>query len=182
MTKERKRRPGGGRKPKGEISGKSAVFSTRITPETRAALEAAARKNGRSLSQEIERRLRFGLVDSRDEPKELQALLHAISHIAKRIAGLESGSWRADAFRAKAFRIAVDRLLEKLSPDGPITTPANLKAFYDSIPGEHSKMISTPEAFADAVMLSLWEQIVSDERINKELFPKFSLVKRDLGL
>src|SRR5262245_47348861 len=49
-----KRAPGGGRKPQGEIKGKSATFATRITPETRAALDRSAKRNGRSLSQEVE--------------------------------------------------------------------------------------------------------------------------------
>src|SRR5262245_39915466 len=58
----RKRAAGGGRKPKGHIKGKFATFSTRITPETRAALEREAARNGRSLSQESELRLQETLV------------------------------------------------------------------------------------------------------------------------
>jgi hypothetical protein len=44
--------------PKGEYVGKSAVLSTRITPDLREGLQNAANKSGRSLSQEIEYRLR----------------------------------------------------------------------------------------------------------------------------
>lgn len=44
--------------PKGEYAGKSQVLSTRIRADTRAALVAAAKRSGRSLSQEIEHRLR----------------------------------------------------------------------------------------------------------------------------
>lgn len=180
MVKRRAR--GGGRKPKGDITGKSAVFSTRIRPETRAALERAARESGRSLSQEIEKRLEYGLVDSREEPPELQALCHALSHIAKRVAGLERNTWRSDPFRARAFRVAVDRLLERLSPEGKPTTPADLKAFYELMPGNHSKMIETPEAFADSVIRSVWEQLLSEDAATQVLFPKFRLTNRVLGL
>jgi hypothetical protein len=49
------RAPGGGRKCRGE--GPSVHFNSRITPETRRVLEAAAKRNGRSLSHEIELRL-----------------------------------------------------------------------------------------------------------------------------
>jgi hypothetical protein len=55
---KRKRAPGGGRKPKGPIKGKSAALSTRITPELRQLLDDAAEEAGRSLSQEVELRLR----------------------------------------------------------------------------------------------------------------------------
>lgn len=57
MLKPRKRAPGGGRKPKGEIAGKSALLSTRIRPDTRAMLKRAAKEAGRSVSQEAELRL-----------------------------------------------------------------------------------------------------------------------------
>jgi hypothetical protein len=44
--------------PKGEYAGKAKTINTRATPELRDWLEKAAKKSGRSLSQEIETRLR----------------------------------------------------------------------------------------------------------------------------
>lgn len=44
--------------PKGEFGDKSAVLSTRISAELRAALEASVEKTGLTLSREIEHRLR----------------------------------------------------------------------------------------------------------------------------
>jgi hypothetical protein len=49
--------------PKGEYTGKSKVLSTRIRPDTREALSAAAKASGRSLSQEIEHRLRRSFLE-----------------------------------------------------------------------------------------------------------------------
>ena len=49
--------------PKGEYSGKSSVFSTRIRPDLRQGLEKAAKQSGRSLSQEVEFRLRRSFVE-----------------------------------------------------------------------------------------------------------------------
>lgn len=69
----RKRAPGGGRKPKGEIFGKRAVFSTRIQIETRQALERESARNKRSLSQEVEERLKASLR----EPVALERALGA---------------------------------------------------------------------------------------------------------
>ena len=56
----RKRAPGGGRKPAGPISGKLSIFSTRITHETRVALEAEAGMTGQSISQVAEQLINLG--------------------------------------------------------------------------------------------------------------------------
>jgi TraY domain len=52
--------------PRGEYGGKigrTAVLSTRLQPDTRARLSAAAKANKRSLSQELEHRLRGSFID-----------------------------------------------------------------------------------------------------------------------
>jgi hypothetical protein len=49
--------------PTGNYGGKSGVLSTRIRPDTRAAIVAAAKKSKQSLSQEIEHRLRRTFID-----------------------------------------------------------------------------------------------------------------------
>jgi hypothetical protein len=54
---------GKGATPKGEFVGKSAVFSTRIRPDLRIKLEKAAKDSGRSVSQEVEFRLRRSFTD-----------------------------------------------------------------------------------------------------------------------
>src|SRR5207249_419908 len=50
-----------GRAPKGAYAEKTTVMSFRIRPDTKAALRKAAATKGRSLSQETEHRLRWGL-------------------------------------------------------------------------------------------------------------------------
>lgn len=52
-----------GRKPKGEYSDKAATIATRVTAELRSQLDIAAKENGRSLSQEIEDRLRQSFAE-----------------------------------------------------------------------------------------------------------------------
>jgi hypothetical protein len=52
-----------GPSPKGEYVGKSSVFSTRIRPDLRKRLEQAAKLSGRSLSQEVEHRLRRSFIE-----------------------------------------------------------------------------------------------------------------------
>jgi hypothetical protein len=54
-----------GPQPKGEYgrnTGRTAVLSTRLQPDTRARLSRAAKKNKRSLSQELEHRLRLSFI------------------------------------------------------------------------------------------------------------------------
>ena len=55
-----------GPQPKGEYGGKirrTAVLSTRLQPDTRARLSEAAKASGRSVSQELEHRLRRTFTD-----------------------------------------------------------------------------------------------------------------------
>ena len=55
-----------GPQPKGEYGrsiGRTAVLSTRLQPDTRAQLLKAAKANGRSLSQELEHRLRRTFIE-----------------------------------------------------------------------------------------------------------------------
>lgn len=49
--------------PKGEYAGQTAVLSTRITPELRARLEEAVERTGKTLSREIEHRLRRSFLE-----------------------------------------------------------------------------------------------------------------------
>jgi hypothetical protein len=58
------RMPRKGKAPAGEIAGKGAQFSTRISQDLRIALEDAAAKSGRSLSQEFETRLRGSFAET----------------------------------------------------------------------------------------------------------------------
>jgi hypothetical protein len=55
-----------GPKPKGEYgrtAARTAVLSTRLQPDTRARLEDAAKSSRRSLSQELEHRLRRSFIE-----------------------------------------------------------------------------------------------------------------------
>jgi TraY domain len=108
---KRTRAPGGGRKPKGEFGGKSAWLSTRITEETREKLEAAAAKSGRSLSQEIEARLKqsFGIQQEGDPQ------LKAIGYLLRQLTIMIGPQWYSDPWAFSAFRAGTNNLLESLS-------------------------------------------------------------------
>jgi hypothetical protein len=89
----RKRAPGAGRKPRGEFKGKSATLTTRITPETRAAMESAAQKSGRSLSQEVERRLIDSVRNERNRRSDVRALNEAIAIVAEKVEIATGKQW-----------------------------------------------------------------------------------------
>ena len=115
----RKRKPGGGRKPRGE--GPAVAFNTRIEPETRRLLERAAKENGRSLSAEIARRLKNSFGPAAASDIQTRALCHLLDRIVTMARGLkrtggEPFNWRTNRFDYLAFKYAVEELLHLLAP------------------------------------------------------------------
>ncbi|WP_037435827.1 hypothetical protein [Sinorhizobium fredii] len=127
-----KRAPGAGRKPKGEFSGKSAAFSTRITPELRAALEKESKETGKSLSQIVERRLR----DSFDHPKRWERALgpehvRAFAYVvAKIVSSLEVATgqhWHKDGFTSLALKGALNIAVNYFGSQDEVCVPERIE-------------------------------------------------------
>jgi hypothetical protein len=104
--------------PRGEYSNKSRVLSTRIREDTRAALEGAAAESGRSLSQEIERRLRQSfdqdrLISAKFGTRQNYALLRLLASLFDTAPG-NNESWLNDADNynhvAHSIRVVLDAL------------------------------------------------------------------------
>src|SRR5436190_20191158 len=101
---------GKGPRPKGEYAGKSSVFSTRIRPDLRKNLERAAKASGRSLSQEVEHRLRRSFVEDEKVAeafgdRRTYRLMRLMSDAIQLSQNEENdGHWLDDPFR---FRIAL---------------------------------------------------------------------------
>jgi hypothetical protein len=129
---KRVRRPGGGRKPKGPIRNKLETFSTRITAQTRQALDREAKETGQSVSQVAERLLWTGL-EARSRGRSMQPI-RALSFLFERLALAACGAnnyrmrgfleyrvnhWRVDPFAFGAFKVAARMLLDYLEPEGP---------------------------------------------------------------
>jgi len=132
----RKRAPGGGRKPQGEFSSKSAQLATRVTFETRRALDAAARKSGRSLSQEVERRLRDSLKSSAkaDRDRPTAALTHLVTRLVELISVISKRPWNSNRWCIETLKFAVTKLLDQVpAPDSD--QPTHLDAFTPEILG-----------------------------------------------
>lgn len=137
------RNPSRGRPPKGEHRGKSATFSTRITPELRSALEYAAETSGRSISQEVETRLRLsfdaelqrGQRDKLIEAfggEESFALFVVLSMFIQSIEIKTGRPWHADRYTYEQVAAGAAFILDSFAPDGEPTPPEGLRWKHDT--------------------------------------------------
>jgi hypothetical protein len=108
-----------GRPPAGEYADKKLVANFRIRPDTSRLLAAAARKSGRSVSQETEHQLRRALVD-RGGPTH--AVIGAISAaIDGLLAGQPAGEqWLKDPRAFDQVASAFSSALEMFRPAGDV--------------------------------------------------------------
>ena len=114
----KKRAPGAGRKPRGDFTGKTATLTTRITAETRAAMERAAQKSGRSLSQDVERRLVDSVRNERNRRSDIRALAEAIAIVAEKVEKATGKHWLQDASTGEELRRGIDVLVRHFAPHG----------------------------------------------------------------
>jgi len=150
----RMRKPGAGRKPIGPLKGKTSTFSTRITAETRGALEAEAASSGLSISQAAERLLRIGLELKRD--RELDDPVRALGYVIRTIdqfcrSTTSDGrdcDWRTDPSVFESFRLALATFLERLRPPGQIDASV-----------EGPLVGRSPEQHGEAVFRLIWNYL-----------------------
>jgi hypothetical protein len=121
-NKNRKRAPGGGRKPKGRFAGNTERFNVRCTPEIKGRLEMEALKNKRSLPQEIQERLQRTFEYDADNSRDpaTAGLIFMVEFAAREFGGGRGGlpAWRTNAVEFEEFKAAIDIILERLRPAG----------------------------------------------------------------
>jgi hypothetical protein len=161
MKPKRKRVPGGGRKPSGPFKQSAAQLTVRMPDDMRAQLDAAAKKKGWSLSQELLWRLRVSFekenyADHRDPAT--RALCFLIAETAQRVRLGIPVQWHLNPFLFRAFKLGVAALLDALAPTGEAKSPLPefskvLKANELQLLGDR---LETPEiAAAEAAKLTL---------------------------
>ncbi len=118
--------------PRGEYAGKSSVFSTRIRPDLRQKLEQGAKQSGRSLSQEIEHRLRRSFVEDEkisdafgDRRTYLIMKMIAMGINLPRMREEPDVSWLDDPYYFDLSIGTALSILEAIRPKGEITAPEN---------------------------------------------------------
>ena len=122
----RRRATGGGRKPSGPFRHSAAQLTVRMPDDMRARLDAAAKKKGWSLSQELLWRLRVSFekenyANHRDPAT--RALCFLIAETAQRVHNRIPKQWHRDPFLYRAFKLGVAALLNALEPAGAAKSP-----------------------------------------------------------
>jgi hypothetical protein len=143
--------------PKGEYAGKSSVFSTRIRPDLRKWLEKATKQSGRSLSQEVEHRLRRSFVED-DKIAEafgdrrtfrLMRMMADAIHLTEE-KDAEAGDWLSNPY---SFHVALNAALSVLRA----VEPPGLWGDEDAIATFESNVESAGQAHAEKV----WHGVAS---------------------
>lgn len=120
-----------GRPIKGMAGGKTAAFSTRITPELRKRLEQSAAESGTSLSDEIERRLwlTFRLDDEKrrmfakfGNPQNYAAC-RIFADLMKELSAAAGKPWAEDRWTFDQFAKGATTLLNEWRPAGDAVKP-----------------------------------------------------------
>jgi hypothetical protein len=193
---KRKRRPGGGRKPGGEFPGKTETFTTRLQPETRRALDEAAKTSRpqRSVSSMAEYILKQGLKKPDGAPRN-NALAAAVALLAENIEDGTKKKWRDDQWTGMALRYAVEALLFHFAPtpEGTPAVPSAVEEAAAKMPPEFAERFRKPAGFAHILAYNLIleiDQATSSPPINEWSMPIFfstkpevlGIIGRDLGL
>jgi TraY domain len=110
--------------PKGAYSGKSSVFSTRIRPDLRKSLEKAARQSGRSLSQEVEHRLRHSILeDEKIEDtfgdRQTYRLMRMMADGIHLASGWTEAHWLKNPVSFGFAKAAIASILDRVAPGEP---------------------------------------------------------------
>ena len=167
--------------PRGEYAGKSSVFSTRIRPDLRQKLEQGAKQSGRSLSQEIEHRLRRSFVEDEkisdafgDRRTYLIMKMIAMGINLPRMNIEPDVSWLDDPYYFDLSIGTALSILEAIRPKGEITSPEN----------DIVRLVA--DARAEGTAQSLWGKVLrADPSLPITAGSKyqhwFAMAKADLG-
>ena len=131
--------------PKGDYSDKTEVFSTRIRPDLKQRLQTAAAENGRSVSQEVERRLRRSFDDDLVAVETFgsrrnRALMKMIAQSIETVWSPETpdADWLSDPWSFEQVVQTVNRVLEAARPQGriPVVREAELRELFAGKPAK----------------------------------------------
>ncbi len=143
-----------GRPPKGEYADTRAALTARVTTELRAALDRAAGENDRSLSQEIEHRLRStfaaglpggsgNVIADTYGGRETYALMLVVAQLAKSVAFLTQKSWIEDRFAFEVMRTALAEVVAQMAPEGEPEISGSDKEALDVKPKLIGEMVAS---------------------------------------
>lgn len=160
MKAVRKRAPGGGKKSSGEFTTLDASLTIRIRSDMREQLEAAAARNGRKISQEVQSRLKTTLIrDSNEQAPTTRALAFLVSYLAEETTIVIDGKsfdFRQDRTVFNALRLALEMLLARLEPkETPLEDFVNEGQMHDT----WKEFLRSPEDIAKQVFRDIWDYL-----------------------
>ena len=112
----RKRALGGGRKPLGPYERNIAPLAVRVRPETKEGLQRAAKQHGRSMSQEMQRALRYWIQLS--EAPHITMLAEAVMAVAEQCEFATGRRYVDDSSTSTALSFSILHLLPELLSSG----------------------------------------------------------------
>lgn len=138
-----------GRPPKGHYRDKAATLTTRITPKLRTALDREAKLAHRSLSQEVEWRLRNTFDpelrrDRRDQLAEVFgghetfALLLLLGQVIQSVEFMTTRKWHDDAYTREQVQQATAEVLTALGPRGEAEPPKSMTFPHEQTPPSYA--------------------------------------------
>jgi hypothetical protein len=166
-----------GPKPRPDIS-KTSIFTVRLRPEERAALEELARRHKRTLSAEILWRLRRAIANDREIRKDFgnernYALVQMAGRVMQRFEGTTGRDWMSSPYLFAQFRKSLDTILEAFAPEGDPEPPKTGNLLVDTILDQQGQMegrkVILEVVLSDPESMSKGQLIKSDikERLSK---------------
>lgn len=157
---KRKRALGGGRKPQGEFDQLTSPFSLRMPEDLRKQLDAAAKKNGRSASQELLSRLHYSFERDRNKDRDAgtRALCFLLAEIIDRIRWAAGPyEWHTSPFLYDAVKTGFIRVLNAIEPKIELVAPAVIAAAQDLKKRAKGTPIEKHAAQAAKEMAASWK-------------------------
>jgi hypothetical protein len=151
---EKRGRPSGGEK--------GSILSIRVSPKTKWELETAARKNGRTLSREVEGRLvfTFGRYGT-GRPDYIADLAEIVARLAQSVEREMRGPWDRDRRTRECLVRAFTRMVDVYS--GATFTPPQI-----SVPGTKEDF---ERGHGDPAMKAISEVIFSLMGASTDIYP-----------
>jgi hypothetical protein len=183
-----------GRPPQGDIKGKSKTLTTRITLETRTALDRGAHEANVSLSQHIERLLKIATRKHIQRRPDIQAIAEFVALLIESIETETDRKWQEDAFTSAAIRHAMENLLLHYGSRGEVVVPPKVEEYAADLGhSEHAKILEdigidvhdvlsaslrTPDGFGRWHCTGIITRIGSIVRLSNDEFPDADVLQK----
>jgi hypothetical protein len=144
MAKTEKRHGG---RPRRSGAGPREQVGVRVSPEIKKALEQAARRNGRSVTAEVESRLATSLSMGRQA--HIPALMAAVGKLAAALERRSQRRWIFDAFTTQALSVGVEQLINHFGRFDEPVLPLAIKEALAKMPPADKERFSTPKGWGE---------------------------------